>query len=104
MPLSLRIAVLDPSTSDEVLKYMDSSSERRALVRTSTAVDIIRGGEKGESSNSGIVYDFTLANLYLANALPETAYAVVNHGIAVEDSTQLLRDRYISILSPLAKN
>lgn len=49
MPLSLRKAILDPSSSTEVLKYMDSSLERRALVRTSTAVDIMRGGEKGEA-------------------------------------------------------
>ncbi|KAG0647941.1 Carboxypeptidase [Hyphodiscus hymeniophilus] len=86
MPLSLRKAILDPSSSNEVLNYMDSSLERRALVRTSTAVDIMRGGEQ-----------------FLANALPETAYAVVNHRIAVEDSIQVLKDYYIRILSPLTK-
>ena len=39
----------------------------------------------------------------LANALPETAYAIVNHRIAVEDSVQILKDYYIRIFSPLAK-
>ena len=52
MPRSLRKAILDPSASREVLKYMESSPESRALVRTSTAVDVIRGGEKGIRSLS----------------------------------------------------
>lgn len=47
MPSSLRKAILSSSSSSEVLKYLDSSLETRALVRTSTAVDIIRGGGKG---------------------------------------------------------
>jgi Gly-Xaa carboxypeptidase len=38
----------------------------------------------------------------LANALPETAYALVNHRIATEESIQILKDHYIRILSPLA--
>lgn len=37
-----------------------------------------------------------------ANALPETAYALVNHRIAIEESIQILKDHYIRILSPLA--
>jgi Gly-Xaa carboxypeptidase len=48
MPPSLRKAILNGSSSSEVLKYMDSSPVTRALVRTTTAVDIVRGGEKGE--------------------------------------------------------
>ena len=47
MPSSLRNAILDHSSTEKVIKYMDSSLETRALVRTSTAVDVIRGGEKG---------------------------------------------------------
>ena len=50
MPSSLRDAILDSPSSSKVLKYMDSSLETRALIRTSTAVDVILGGEKGEFS------------------------------------------------------
>ena len=50
MPASLRKAILNSPSSNEVLKYMDISLQTRALVRTSTAVDVIRGGEKGEST------------------------------------------------------
>lgn len=38
-----------------------------------------------------------------ANALPETAYALVNHRVAIEESIQVLKDHYVSVLSPLAK-
>ncbi|PVH78384.1 Gly-Xaa carboxypeptidase [Cadophora sp. DSE1049] len=84
IPLGLRKAILDPRSADKVLKYMDSSLDLRALVRTSTAVDVVQGGEK-------------------ANALPETAHIIVNHRIAVEESVQIVQDYYVHILSPLAK-
>jgi Gly-Xaa carboxypeptidase len=78
---------------------MDSALETRALVRTSTAVDVIQGGDKGNMSPSS----FNSAKKSSANALPETAYAIVNHRIAVEDSVKVLKEHYIRILSPLAK-
>ncbi|KAG4439432.1 hypothetical protein IFR05_005079 [Cadophora sp. M221] len=84
IPSDLRKAILDPRSADKVLKYMDNSLDRRALVRTSTAVDVIQGGEK-------------------SNALPETAHIIVNHRIAVEESVQTVKDYYIHLLSPLAK-
>jgi Gly-Xaa carboxypeptidase len=83
MPESLRHAILNSPTSKEVFNYMNSSLETRALIRTSTAVDVIRGGKK-------------------SNALPETAYALVNHRIAIEESVRILKDHYIRILYPLA--
>jgi len=107
MPASLRKAILDPSSKAKVLDYMNSSLETRALIRTSTAVDVIKGGEKGtETSISDALYVHILIVMLindLANALPETAYALINHRIAVEDSIQILKDHYIKILSPICK-
>ena len=48
MPEELREAILGPHSSEKILEYMDSSRERRAMVRTSTAVDVISGGDKGK--------------------------------------------------------
>ncbi|KAH7346269.1 Gly-Xaa carboxypeptidase [Rhexocercosporidium sp. MPI-PUGE-AT-0058] len=84
IPSDLQKAILDPKSADRVLEYMNSSLDSRALVRTSTAVDIIQGGEK-------------------SNVLPETAHIIVNHRIAVEESVQTVKDYYIRLLSPLAK-
>ncbi|KAH9206171.1 Gly-Xaa carboxypeptidase [Leptodontidium sp. 2 PMI_412] len=84
IPSDLRKAILDPRSADKVLKYMDSSVDSRALVRTSTAVDVVQGGEK-------------------SNALPETAHIIVNHRIGVEESVQTVKDYYPRLLSPLAK-
>jgi Gly-Xaa carboxypeptidase len=47
MPSELRKAILDASAVDKVIEYLDNSPETRALIRTSTAVDVVRGGEKG---------------------------------------------------------
>jgi len=47
MPDELRDAILDPAKIGAVLEYLEADVERRALVRTSVAVDVIRGGEKG---------------------------------------------------------
>ncbi|KAF4621523.1 hypothetical protein G7Y89_g14552 [Cudoniella acicularis] len=84
MSPALRKAILDPSAVNEVIKYLNSSHETRTLIRTSTAVDVVRGGEK-------------------VNALPETAYILVNHRIAVEESVQIVKDHYLRLISPLAK-
>ena len=48
MPDDLREALLGPRSKEKILEYMDTSRERRAMVRTSTAVDVIAGGDKGE--------------------------------------------------------
>ncbi|MAD84974.1 MAG: hypothetical protein CL912_18605 [Deltaproteobacteria bacterium] len=48
IPADLRKAILDPRSADKVLKYMENSPETRALIRTSTAVDVVQGGEKGK--------------------------------------------------------
>jgi Gly-Xaa carboxypeptidase len=50
MPEELREAILGPRSNEKILEYMDSSRERRAMVRTSTAVDVISGGDKGKQS------------------------------------------------------
>lgn len=50
MPEELRHAILDPERMAEVLEYLSSSAEMKALVRTSSAVDVIQGGEKGMHS------------------------------------------------------
>jgi Gly-Xaa carboxypeptidase len=47
MPSELRKAILDASAVDKVIEYLDNSPGARALIRTSTAVDVVRGGEKG---------------------------------------------------------
>lgn len=47
MPDDLREAILGPHSSKKLLEYMDGDRERRAMVRTSTAVDVIQGGDKG---------------------------------------------------------
>lgn len=55
----------------------------RAYAGTTQAVDIIHGGVK-------------------SNALPERAYAIVNHRIAEYSSVPETRARYAKILAPLA--
>ena len=50
MPDELRKAILDDKSSEELLKYLEASRDRRALVRTTTAADLISGGDKGEST------------------------------------------------------
>jgi Gly-Xaa carboxypeptidase len=48
MPEDLRQAILGTHSSKKLLEYMNSDRERRAMIRTSTAVDVISGGDKGE--------------------------------------------------------
>ena len=47
MPAELRESILDSTKIDKVIEYMNSSPQTRTLIRTSTAVDVVRGGEKG---------------------------------------------------------
>ena len=46
VPHSLRNAILGHGSSDKVLEFMEGARDSRALVRTSTAVDIVGGGVK----------------------------------------------------------
>jgi Gly-Xaa carboxypeptidase len=48
MPEELRQAVLGSQSPKKLLDYMNSDRERRAMIRTSTAVDVIQGGDKGK--------------------------------------------------------
>ncbi|CDZ97628.1 carboxypeptidase s [Phaffia rhodozyma] len=64
--------------------FLDSRGEYRSLVKTTQAVDLIGGGIK-------------------VNALPETAFAVINHRINVASSTEELRQRITSIVEEKAK-
>lgn len=82
MPLELRDAILSSPLNNKVVEFMNGSLETRALIRTSTAVDVVHGGEK-------------------SNALPETANILVNHRIAVEESVQFVKDHYVRFLLPL---
>ncbi|KAE8445136.1 hypothetical protein EG329_013738 [Mollisiaceae sp. DMI_Dod_QoI] len=84
MDKNLRHAILDPQSVDKVIEYLDGDRLTRALVQTTTAVDIVQGGVK-------------------ANALPESASVLVCHRIAVEESVQHVKDHYSRILEPFAK-
>ena len=44
-----------------------------------------------------------LINYLTANVLPETAYALINHRVAVEESIKYVKDAYIEFLKPVAK-
>ncbi|KAJ7100236.1 carboxypeptidase S [Mycena belliarum] len=56
-----------------------------ARLMTTQAVDIIYGGVK-------------------VNALPEQATAIVNHRISVDSSVAEVQDRYVELLTPVAKH
>ncbi len=48
MDKNLRHAILDPQSVDKVIEYLDGDRLTRALVQTTTAVDIVQGGVKGD--------------------------------------------------------
>lgn len=52
MPEELRDAILGAHSHKKLLEYMDEDRDRRAMVRTSTAVDVVQGGDKGEYTPS----------------------------------------------------
>lgn len=68
MPDKLRKLITHSTTSDRALRKLTEEISKnhlfRSLVGTTQAIDITHGGVK-------------------ANALPEQAYAIVNHRIAV---------------------
>ncbi|ETI27772.1 hypothetical protein G647_00221 [Cladophialophora carrionii CBS 160.54] len=84
MPEDLRQAILGAQSPKKLLEYMNSDRERRAMIRTSTAVDVIQGGDK-------------------VNSLPENATVLVNHRIAIQDSVTAVKDHYVRLLDPWAK-
>lgn len=57
MPLELRDAILSSPLNNKVVEFMNGSLETRALIRTSTAVDVVHGGEK-------CMFDLLMAMLY----------------------------------------
>ncbi|EXJ95212.1 hypothetical protein A1O1_00332 [Capronia coronata CBS 617.96] len=83
MPGDLREAILSAQSSKKLLEYMDADRERRAMIRTSTAVDVIQGGDK-------------------VNSLPESAAVLINHRIAIQDSVQDVKSHYVELLAPWA--
>ncbi|KAF8189622.1 hypothetical protein K438DRAFT_1832892 [Mycena galopus ATCC 62051] len=62
----------------------DRSPGDAARLSTTQAVDIVHGGVK-------------------VNALPEEAYAIVNHRVAVDDSISRIQERYLKLLTPEAE-
>jgi hypothetical protein len=44
----LKNSILDCDSHEEVLKYLNQNPETRALIRTSTAINIVQGGVKGK--------------------------------------------------------
>jgi Gly-Xaa carboxypeptidase len=52
---------------------------------------------------AGKVYSVTMRTNQV-NALPESAYAIVNHRIAMESSVKEVEDHLIDLLTPLTKN
>ncbi|THH17830.1 hypothetical protein EW146_g3048 [Bondarzewia mesenterica] len=89
LPTRLRDLIDRSRTSPDALRALHdeliSIDERhfRAITGTTQAVDLVGGGVK-------------------VNALPENAWAVVDHRIADHSSVAALQARYIELLTPLA--
>ncbi|KAG8947281.1 hypothetical protein FRC04_010857 [Tulasnella sp. 424] len=93
IPDRLRREVIRASQGDDtalkkVEQYIQNSDEPnaewlRSILGTTQAVDMIHGGVK-------------------SNALPEEAFAIVNHRIAIDSSIGALKDSVIDLLSPVA--
>ncbi|KAJ3206134.1 hypothetical protein HDU67_008366 [Dinochytrium kinnereticum] len=74
-----RISLLKPA----VLTLLGRDKEMRYLMKTSQAIDVIRGGHK-------------------VNALPEVATAAINHRIAFDSSSTAVENRMVQTLKPIA--
>lgn len=87
LPDRLRRDILASAYSDKALRAAESvlftNLAFKNLVRTTQAIDIIQGGVK-------------------VNALPEQAWAVVNHRISTESSIAATEAHDIDLLRPLA--
>ncbi|KAF8437233.1 hypothetical protein L210DRAFT_3682609 [Boletus edulis BED1] len=88
LPDSLRKDIIDAEYSDKALQSVEEELFRdtriKNLVGTTQAIDLVTGGVK-------------------VNALPERAYAVINHRISVESSVAATLNHDASLVEPLAK-
>ncbi|RDW71624.1 hypothetical protein BP6252_08187 [Coleophoma cylindrospora] len=83
VPPVIRDSIRDPRRQREVIQYLEKRPDSRALIRTSVAVDVVAGGSK-------------------ANNLPESAYILVNHRIAIDHSVATVKTHYADVISPIA--
>lgn len=83
----LRTAILrsgyDKLANTYVMNYLSSNKLTKFLIRTSQAMDIIRGGEKN-------------------NALPESVLLLTNHRIAIESNIDEVMTRFVSRVKAVA--
>lgn len=88
MPSNFRNTVIRSAKSNKAFhrlqKYIQSDEVLSSIVRTTQAIDVIHGGVK-------------------ANALPEQAWAIVNHRIAVSSSVDKVKARDTKLLESLAR-
>ncbi|TFK26213.1 Gly-X carboxypeptidase [Coprinopsis marcescibilis] len=88
VPPPLRKLIKRATTSDKALKKLGSAifADRmlESLVGTTQAIDLVQGGVK-------------------SNALPELAWAVINHRITVTSNVAAVQDRDTDLLKGLAK-
>ena len=75
---------VSPYYKNKLLSILNSQKEFKDLIKTSQAFDIISGGVK-------------------ANALPEDAFAIVNHRIDVGSSVKKVLERDLSLAKVIAK-
>ncbi|KAH9962677.1 carboxypeptidase S [Russula dissimulans] len=87
-PAHLRALIKTSVHSDRALRKLEEALIRdrfyRALIGTTQAIDLVQGGVK-------------------SNALPEEAWAVVNHRVATQSSVAAVRERDTDVLRHLAK-
>ncbi|EJD55092.1 carboxypeptidase S [Auricularia subglabra TFB-10046 SS5] len=85
---SLRKKIKKSAKSDKALKKVAEkylvTPQLRSLTSTTQAIDLIQGGVK-------------------VNALPEQAWAVINHRIATHSSVPELQDRLIKLAAPVTR-
>ncbi|KAK6203428.1 uncharacterized protein RJT21DRAFT_119584 [Scheffersomyces amazonensis] len=77
-------AGFDKFANGKVVEVISRRAETKYLIRTSQAIDIVKGGEK-------------------ANALPENVKLTVNHRISVETSSDEIHDHFTSRVIEVAK-
>jgi Gly-Xaa carboxypeptidase len=84
----LRDTIKHSATSDKALrrlqKYIQSDAVFSSIIRTTQAIDVVHRGVK-------------------SNALPEQAWAIVNHRIAVLSSVDEVKARDTELLESLAR-
>jgi len=87
-PAHLRALIKTSVHSDRALRKLEEALIRdlfyRALIGTTQAIDLVQGGVK-------------------SNALPEEAWAVINHRVATQSSVAAVRERDTDVLRHLAK-